>query len=310
MNDIKTVKEILNEEDKEDLWIWDHIIKEKTINIISGDESSGKTTLMVNLCKAISDQEDFLGYKTNKQRILYMSSEMPKKDISKTFEAIGLRNMDNIKVIELTNDPLSFLEYKIYDVDLIIIDLFVQILINEDKDPNVYKDINEIYARLRDRFASKGKTVILVHHLNKLGEINGSVSMGGASDTRMIFSMPEGRQSSERLLSIYGKSVEQREINICFEFSSRLMKLSERSESSKIDYELAYIIEQVIRHKEVSGNCQQVSAALKLSKFGRNPKSLTKYLNGNIAALEENDIVFSTDRSSKERIISLKHKQE
>lgn len=308
MSDIKTVKEILNEEDKDDLWIWDHIIKEKTINIISGDESSGKTTLMINLCKAISDQEDFLGYKTTKQRIVYISSEMSKKDISKGFEAIGLINTENVSVVELYNQPLSFLKYDLTEAEVIIIDLFIQLLINEDKDPNVYKDVNELYSQLRNDTSFKDKTIILVHHLNKLGEINGSVSIGGASDTRMIFSMPEGRSSSERILSIYGKSVEQNDINIVFDFSTRTMKLSDKSESSKIDYELAYIIEQVIRHKEVSGNCQQVSAALKLSKYGRNPKSLTKYLNANIAALEENNIVFSSERSSTERIIRLKHK--
>lgn len=308
MSDIKTVKEILNEENKDDLWIWDHIIKEKTINIISGDESSGKTTLMINLCKAISDQEDFLGYKTTKQRIVYISSEMSKKDISKGFEATGLINTENVSVVELYNQPLSFLKYDLTEAEVIIIDLFIQLLINEDKDPNVYKDVNELYSQLRNDISFKDKTIILVHHLNKLGEINGSVSIGGASDTRMIFSMPEGRSSSERILSIYGKSVEQKDINIFFDFSTRTMKLSDKSESSKIDYELAYIIEQVIRHKEVSGNCQQVSAALKLSKYGRNPKSLTKYLNANIAALEENNIVFSSERSSTERIIRLKHK--
>ncbi|MBR2533346.1 MAG: AAA family ATPase [Erysipelotrichaceae bacterium] len=308
MKDIRTVEEILKEDSLEDLWIWESIIREKTVNIISGDESSGKTTLMINLCKAISDGEEFLGLRTARQKILYISSEMSGKDISQIFEKIGLKNRDNVKIMELHEDPLSMLGYSVMDADLIIIDLFIQILINEGKDPNVYKDVNEMYATLRKGSIFGDKTIILVHHLNKLGEINGSVSLGGASDTRMILSMPEKRKSPERVLSVYGKNVEQKDMNIHFDFPSRIMTLSEGAESEKIDYELAYIIEQVIKKGEVSGNCQEVSAVLKLSRYGRNPNSLKRYLNSNIDALNENDIEMVSERSNRERTIRLIHK--
>lgn len=307
-NNIKTVKEILNGGLSDDLWIWESIIKSNTINILSGDESSGKTTLMINLCKAISDGEPFLGFNTTKQNILYISSEMSAKDISRNFEKIGLINTDNIQVMELQNDPLSLMEYKVGNANLIVIDLFIQILINEGKDPNVYKDINELYGSLRNDSAFKGKTIILVHHLNKIGEINGSVGIGGASDTRLILSMPEKRQSPERILSIYGKNVEQKDIDIFFDFKNRTMILSDQESDIRIDYELAYIIEQVVARKEVSGTCQEVSATLKLSRFGRNPNSLKRYLNSNIDALKENDIDFISERSNKERTIKLVHK--
>ena len=308
MKDIRTVEEILKEDSLEDLWIWESIIREKTVNIISGDESSGKTTLMINLCKAISDGEEFLGLRTARQKILYISSEMSGKDISQIFEKIGLKNRDNVKIMELHEDPLSMLGYSVMDADLIIIDLFIQILINEGKDPNVYKDVNEMYATLRKGSIFGDKTIILVHHLNKLGDINGSVSLGGASDTRMILSMPEKRKSPERVLSVYGKNVEQKDMNIHFDFPSRIMTLSEGAESEKINYELAYIIEQVIKKGEVSGNCQEVSAVLKLSRYGRNPNSLKRYLNSNIDALNENDIEMVSERSNRERTIRLIHK--
>lgn len=308
MKDIRTVEEILKEESLEDLWIWESIIREKTVNIISGDESSGKTTLMINLCKAISDGEEFLGLRTVRQKILYISSEMSGKDISQIFEKIGLKNRNNVKIMELHEYPLTMLEYSVMDADLIIIDLFIQILINEGKDPNVYKDVNEMYATLRKGSIFSDKTIILVHHLNKLGEINGSVSLGGASDTRMILSMPEKRKSPERVLSVYGKNVEQKDMNIHFDFPSRIMTLSEGVKSEKIDYELAYIIEQVIKKGEVSGNCQEVSAVLKLSRYGRNPNSLKRYLNSNIDALNENDIELVSERTNRERTIRLIHK--
>ena len=308
MKDIRTVEEILSQENMNEEWIWENIIRANTVNIISGDESSGKTTLMINLCKAISDEEEFLGMKTSRQKILYISSEMSGRDISMIFEKIGLKNRGNVKVLELHEEPLTMLGYSIMDADLIIIDLFIQSLINEGKDPNVYKDVNELYATLRKGSSFRDKTIILVHHLNKLGEINGSVSLGGASDTRMILSMPEKRKSPERVLSVYGKNVEQKDMNIHFDFPSRIMTLSEGAESEKIDYELAYIIEQVIKRGEVSGNCQEVSAILKLSRYGRNPNSLKRYLNSNINALNENDIELVSERSNRERTIRLIHK--
>ena len=307
MSEIKTVGEILDEK-SDDVWIWESIIRSRTINIISGDESSGKSTLMINLCKAISDGEDFLGLKTTKQRILYISSEMSKTDVSRSFATIGLNNKDNVRIMELNDETLEFLKYCVGNADLIIIDLFIQILINEGKNPNKYRDVNELYSSMRNNSALKDKTIILVHHLNKHGEINGSVSMGGASDTRMILSMPEKRQSPERVLSIYGKSVEQKEIPIHFDFSSRTMSLSENSNDKPIDHELAYIIEQAVVMGEVTGSGQEVSAKMKLSHFCRNPKSLKKYLNANIVALNENDIEFVSERTNKERTIRLIHK--
>jgi len=264
---------------------------------------------MVNLCKAISDEEDFLGFKTRKQKILYLSSEMSARDISMIFEKINLKNTGNVKVMELQNDPLSILQYKFSEADMIIIDLFIQLMIAEGKDPNVYKEVNEMYSQLRGCIEEGNKTIILVHHLNKLGEINGSVSIGGASDTRMILSMPDKRQSQERILSVYGKSIEQKDIDISFDFSSRIMSLAERSSDNRIENELAYIIEQVVKREKVSGNCQEVSAILGLSRFGRNPNSLKRYLNSNITSLEENDIEYISERSSKERTITLLYRQ-
>ena len=173
MKDIQTVEEILSHEDLDDKWIWEGIIRTNTVNIISGDESSGKTTLMINLCKAISDGEEFLGLKTSAQKILYISSEMSRKDISMIFKKISLNNKENVKVMELHDDPLTMLGYDIYDVDLIIIDLFIQVLINEGKDPNVYKDVNEVYATLRKGSSFKDKTIILVHHLKTCHVVNG-----------------------------------------------------------------------------------------------------------------------------------------
>ena len=309
MKEVRTVEEILKDDSPDYIWIWDGIIRANTVNIFSGDESSGKTTLMVNLCKAISDEEDFLGFKTRKQKILYLSSEMSARDISMIFEKINLKNTGNVKVMELQNDPLSILQYKFSEADMIIIDLFIQLMIAEGKDPNVYKEVNEMYSQLRGCIEEGNKTIILVHHLNKLGEINGSVSIGGASDTRMILSMPDKRQSQERILSVYGKSIEQKDIDISFDFSSRIMSLAERSSDNRIENELAYIIEQVVKREKVSGNCQEVSAILGLSRFGRNPNSLKRYLNSNITSLEENDIEYISERSSKERTITLLYRQ-
>ena len=183
--------------------------------------------------------------------------------------------------------------------------MFIQLLINENIDPNVYKEVNDFYSQLRCTSPFNDKTIILVHHLNKLGGINGSVSIGGASDTRLNLYMPEKRQSPERLLKIYGKNVEQKEININFDFSKRLMSLSENTRNELIDRELASIIEEVVARGEVSGSCQEVSAILKLSRYGRNPNSLKKYLNGNIEVLNQNDIELASERTKKERIIKL-----
>ena len=85
------------------------------------------------------------------------------------------------------------------------------------------------------------------------------------------------------------------------------MSLSDSGSDRQIDHELAYIIEQTVARGHISGSCQEVSAILKLSRFGRNPNSLKRYLNANIAALNENDIELVSERSSKERIIRLIH---
>ncbi len=122
--------------------------------------------------------------------------------------------------------------------------------------------------------------------------------------------MPEGRQSSERTLSVYGKSVEQKDIQIFFDFASRKMSQSENKSDRKIDYELAYIIEQVVAKGSVYGTCQKVSAILKLSRYGRNPSSLSTFLKANRDVHAENNIEMFRKRTSKERIIKLIHRSE
>lgn len=273
-------------------WLVEGLLKTNTLNTLCGDPACGKSTLIINMIKNIVDEEDFLGRKTkNVKKVLYVSTEMSQEDVALRFKGIGIKNPEKIEIIGNEKLGIFNLEYVVADCDLIVIDILFDFLNSGCDDSNNYSKVYEFFQNIRHNDRLNKHTWIFVHHLNKSGKVLGSVAIDSAQDTRLTIKMPNDRVSPLRILQAYGKQVGCHEIKYTFEKSNIHLCNDAEEQEEKIDYELAYIIEQTIINKTIEGSSTQISSKLGLSKFGRNPNTLTKYLKKYETKLNENNIV-------------------
>jgi hypothetical protein len=80
-------------------WLWENFIPERSITFIVGDAGSYKSTLLLTLCKAISQGECFLGRRTKRRRVLYLDNENPLGVLAERDKAMNLGMETNENLI-------------------------------------------------------------------------------------------------------------------------------------------------------------------------------------------------------------------
>lgn len=307
MSNLKILLDNPNTLKRKSSWLIEGLIKPNTLNLISGDPACGKSTLIMNAIKSLADGSDFLGRKTKKvNKVLYVSTEMNEDDVCARFKELKVQHPEKIEIICNEKFGTFNLDDKVADIDVVIIDLVFEFLDAGCDDINDYKKVLEFFQEIRRSYRLNKCTWIFVHHLNKRGCSLGSVAIEGIQDSRFVIRMPNKRTSPLRVLEIYGKQVKCAELNYLFDYPFIKLCLIENDDSEeKIDYELSYIIEQTILKGLIEGSATKISSELGLSKYGRNPRTLTKYLIKHKEILNENKIELDTDRNHDGRLVKL-----
>lgn len=306
MKSIKDLSQNPSMSDNNCKWIVEGIIKKGKINTLFADPACGKTQLIVHMVTAISDGKDFLGHKTNKCRILIISTEASYDDMYERFQKAGLKNTDNV-VLDCDNDitPMN-LGFKASEYDLVVIDVLVDYFSQCVTDQNNYSDVYNVFSNLRKSTLLKDCTIILVSHLNKKGLPMGSQAFLAAADTRMFMYAPSGITSPFRKLKWYGKQVKPQELNILFSFEKLEITNTDLSEKSvQFNVILAIVINYVNQVRTVEESASTLISKLSLHKLGCFETNLTKILNDNIETLNDNGIKLTVGRKHKGRYIKL-----
>ena len=182
------------------------VFNKQSLNLIFAEAGGMKSLLCFDLAIALSTGQDFLGFKTEQSKVLYLDAEMSNSDIGERvnlFNASGLTNIDY-----LTNGDTSFNFkdteqqeaftdlVKESDYDVIIFDnLRTMTLIENENDSASFSLINQFLIRLRDL----NKTIFLVHHANKGAETYaGSSNIITPYDT-VIGLVDAGRQGYRKI---------------------------------------------------------------------------------------------------------------
>lgn len=286
-------------------------IREDSINCVYGKGSTCKSALVMNMVKSVVDGEPFLG-KNVKQvnRVLYVSTEMDENTLTDRFTKLETKNIKKIDFLCFQTLGWVDLEKLVKNYDVIVVDILLQFFSGMCDDTNDYKKIYKVFDEIRGREALRNHTWILVHHLNKNGDPLGSTAIEAAADTRMIISMPNGRYNSLRILEVYGKNVEGKELNLKLDFPKMTLMNNEHAEDEKLTSELSYIVEQVIARGTIEGTSTSISSSLGLSKYCRNPITLTKFLKKNVEVLNENHIRLEQGRDHDGRTVKLIYEKE
>lgn len=158
-----------------------------TVNLISGDSGSGKTTFASAVCSAVRRGAPFAGLATQRRPVLILDRENPLSVVSERFERLGIVDGPNFFVWGgwcedepadpgspiITEWVSSFKEQK----PLILIDSLVAFMRGDE---NSATEARAYMQRLR-RLADMGATIIVLHHS---GKAETSKDFRGSSDIK------------------------------------------------------------------------------------------------------------------------------
>lgn len=296
-------------------WIWDGIIKEGTINILVGQQSRGKSMLVTGLIKELLKSrrgQTYLDRGVHSCKILYISTEMPEDSIVERLQDLGvdgrLRGINNRFFVHYS--PVLKLEdvkreIAAHDPELVIIDILGGLIVGEGYEMNSYDAINTLVPQLKQT----GKTILLVHHMNKNNTAMGSIATLSAMDTRLEM-LETDRDVDENFnviiyqtIHVYGKDVQDQYINVAFKYPT--FELAQSEEVEELDKPLSKLMQSVILASvnQEGGTCgyegtyQEVAAKCHLlDKYQFNPKRLGLLLRMNETTLRNNNIFYETKR--------------
>ena len=198
------------------------------VNVIAGDEKTGKSWMMLHLALCIAKGEDFLGHPVRQGNVIYLSLE----DTYSRLQDRLFRLTDEISPgkVYLVNksatlsegliDQVTRMVEKLPDIKLVIIDT-LQLARGNDSEmsyANDYADMEKTskFAREHDL------TVFLVHHVRKQGDsrnrfnrFNGTKGIIGAADTMFLLDK-ENEYTDQATLSIKGRDLQYKELTIRF----------------------------------------------------------------------------------------------
>ena len=201
------------------------------ITIIGGGSKCGKSWLMLKLCLAVADGAPFFDMETEQADVLYLCLEDSFRRLQeRLFKLTDNDAPENLHMAvsagvignEL-DDQIRDFKDKHPNLRLIVVDT-LQMVREQDPYLNAYADDYKCLTSLKTLAESTGLSIVLVHHLRKLGSsdpfemLTGSTGLQGASDTMMVLKRERG--SDTGVLYITGRDMEQQKLTMRFDKGS------------------------------------------------------------------------------------------
>lgn len=312
----KNFKQVKKERKSKRRWIWDGMIKEGSVNILVGQQSRGKSMLATGLIwemLKVRRGQTYLGRGVRPCKILYISTEMPEDTIMERLQQMGMngrtRDINNRFFVYFNAMPtIADVKREVEECnpDFVIIDILGSLVVGEGLDINAYDDFNIITAQLK----KLGKTILLIHHMNKKNTAMGSIGTLSSMDTRMEM-LETDRDMDEdynviiyQTIHAYGKDVQDQYLNVAFKYPT--FELAATEEVEELDKPLSKLMESVILASinkggeepvGFEGTYQEVAAQCHLlDKYQFNPKRLGLLLRMNEDTLQHNNIYYESKR--------------
>ena len=182
------------------------------VNVVAGDEKSGKSWMMLLLATCIATGQEFLGHPVKQGTVLYLSLEdtyvrLQRRLFNLTNEVGYGRIMLSIQSGTLADGLMEQLEDALErypDIDVIIIDT-LQLIRGNGKEVSYANDYADV-AMLKE-FGRKHKlSIFVVHHTRKQGDahhifnrLNGTKGLNGAVDTMLLLDRENEHSNSGTL---------------------------------------------------------------------------------------------------------------
>ena len=237
--DIENLADMFDVDEEDDPMVVDDIVAVGEKMILSGASKSGKSFLLLQLCVAVAEGNDWIGHRCNKGKILYINLELKAKSCRKRlkeiykFKKILPRNINNIHLWHLRGkaQPLDKLTPKIIrrakenNYSMIILDPCYKIITGDE---NSAKDMGYFCNQFDKLCNELNAAIVYAHHHSKGSKADqknidrGSGSGVFGRDPDVICDMIELEPKQDEIDTIYERMNWNVEENIsCWEFSSR-----------------------------------------------------------------------------------------
>lgn len=198
----------------------DKILPAGALALNASKAKTGKTTLMVEICHAVSTGRPALGhYAVTQGPVLYWLADEP--NVSRFAEAWRIvsrgEKIENFHLCtthqHLYPDGIINLHKAVKEFQpvLIVVDSYTTIRTPRTKNTDFVKAEYEDMRRLSDLAAETGSAINLIHHQSKAKQtdpfdsVAGSYAMGAGADGRMVV---EKLEDTERLVRIDGRDLD------------------------------------------------------------------------------------------------------
>jgi len=158
-------------------WMWDGILEEGTVNMLSGRWSSAKSLLSAGLtAAAVTGEQEFLGYALKPGPVVYLDAENTAATAMARLRSMGVQNRHKPRLHYYPKDRrprVGDLKWQLalemvldrIDPALLVIDGAVSA--TTVKDPTDVGQVDALFAALGELVAGRRVAVLMLHHERK-----------------------------------------------------------------------------------------------------------------------------------------------
>lgn len=261
------------------------------VHLLCGDEKTGKSWMMLDLCISVAEGTEFLGYPVQQGEVAYFCLEdtlgrMQDRLFLMTDELKGNLRLF-FKGNTLSNglcDQISLYLEEYPLTKLIVIDT-LQMIRDASKDWSYAGDYSDI-AALKELAREKSVTIMLVHHVKKQDDprsvfntASGTKGLIGAADTTYIL-RKESDDSDQAKLFARGRDLTYTEMTI--RFRNFRWELIERKTQEQLRREhtpeiLFQLVDYLKEHRHWEGTATEMLTELGETELA--PNVFSKYVN-------------------------------
>lgn len=287
--------------------------------ILGGAPKIGKSWMVLDLCVRIAKGEDVWNLHTHKGSVLYLCLEDSHQRIKNRLNTItdeGSCDLYFATESKTMADGLCDQIRDFYrehpDTVLVAIDTF-QLIRDCMTDTSYAGDYQDMQV-LKHLAEELHITILLVHHLRKLGDsdplnkISGTTGLVGAADATWVLEKSK-RASGNATLFCTGRDIENREMEFSFDRNTCTWKI-ERDSLTVPEMLLPPEMETLVSFARSigsfhGGNTEFTDAFNAYAGLSLSVKGLKQMMNTYQFALEENGVFFESRRSNGKRYLSL-----
>lgn len=171
--DLNSLPPIWGREEKQE-WVIEGFIPKNAITVLTGATGSGKSSVMLAAAAAVAAGEPFLGRTTTQTKVLFVDRENPLYVYLERFARFEIKPTDQINFwgtwnVELEPqgpDYTGIIKYVEEHHPLVVFDSLVAFHPESEQDASETRRYMQLFRNL----ASKGASVVVIHHTGKSTE--------------------------------------------------------------------------------------------------------------------------------------------